>query len=76
MQRAGHTDFKTTQEYLRLAQALSHGFGEPFPQLALERLTHEEDGTRAITESITRRQVIDSQRRGRDSNPRYPCGYT
>jgi integrase len=33
MQRAGHTDFKTTQLYLREAEAVREGFGEPFPTL-------------------------------------------
>jgi integrase len=33
MQRAGHTDFRTTQLYIREAEALRAGFGEPFPSL-------------------------------------------
>jgi integrase len=32
-QRAGHTDFATTQGYIRLAEAVREGFGEPFPVL-------------------------------------------
>jgi integrase len=31
--RAGHTDFKTTQRYLREAEALGSSFGTPFPAL-------------------------------------------
>jgi hypothetical protein len=29
--RAGHQHFETTQRYIRMAEALSEGFGEPFP---------------------------------------------
>jgi integrase len=32
-QRAGHTEFATTQDYIRDAEPLRGGFGEPFPQL-------------------------------------------
>lgn len=32
-QRAGHTDFATTQGYIRTAEELRDGFGEPFPAL-------------------------------------------
>ena len=37
MQRAGHADFKTTQGYVREAEAVREGFGEPFPVVARER---------------------------------------
>lgn len=33
MQRAGHSDFKTTQGYIREAEAVREGFGEVFPPL-------------------------------------------
>ena len=33
MQRAGHTDFKTTQGYIRTAEAVREGFGDVFPPL-------------------------------------------
>jgi len=33
MQRAGHTDFKTTQGYVREAEAIREGFGDVFPPL-------------------------------------------
>jgi integrase len=36
MQRAGHTDFKTTQGYVRLAESLGEGFGSVFPALPAE----------------------------------------
>ena len=32
-QRAGHTDFQTTQGYIRPAEAIRDGFGSPFPPL-------------------------------------------
>jgi len=32
-QRAGHTDFQTTQGYIRLAESVRDGFGQPFPTL-------------------------------------------
>jgi len=32
-QRAGHSDFATTQLYVRTAEAVRDGFGEPFPPL-------------------------------------------
>ena len=38
MQRAGHSDFKTTQGYIRVAENLSAGFGSPFPDLPPELL--------------------------------------
>lgn len=31
--RAGHTDFATTQRYIRTAEAAREGFGSPFPEL-------------------------------------------
>jgi hypothetical protein len=39
MQRAGHTNFKTTQLYVREAEAVREGFGEPFPALPASLLT-------------------------------------
>jgi hypothetical protein len=33
MQRAGHTDFGTTQGYIRTAEAVREGFGDVFPPL-------------------------------------------
>jgi len=31
--RAGHTEFETTQRYLRMAESLREGFDTPFPEL-------------------------------------------
>lgn len=36
MQRAGHTNFQTTQIYVRTAEAIREGFGAPFPALPAE----------------------------------------
>ena len=44
MQRAGHTDFATTQRYVREAEAVRLGFGDVFPALPasmLAALAHE-----------------------------------
>jgi hypothetical protein len=38
MQRAGHTDFRTTQLYIREAEAIRDGFGEVFPSLPMSLL--------------------------------------
>ena len=34
-QRAGHATFSTTQGYIRMAEALRHGFGKPFPDMPM-----------------------------------------
>lgn len=36
--RAGHAEFSTTQQYIREAENLAAGFGEPFPALPAELL--------------------------------------
>jgi integrase len=35
-QRAGHSSFSTTEGYIREAENLRQGFGEPFPELPIE----------------------------------------
>ena len=40
-QRAGHTDFQTTQIYIRQAEAVREGFSEVFPALPECLLTKE-----------------------------------
>jgi hypothetical protein len=35
-QRAGHTDFATTQGYIRRAEELRAGYGETFPPLPID----------------------------------------
>ncbi|MCE7894796.1 MAG: hypothetical protein DYH12_34680 [Sorangiineae bacterium PRO1] len=44
MQRAGHENFSTTQGYIRTAEAVREGFGEPFPPLPECLLRAPEDG--------------------------------
>jgi integrase len=41
MQRAGHTNFSTTQKYLRAAEAVGVAIGEVFPALPPELFDHE-----------------------------------
>lgn len=43
MQRAGHTDFKTTQGYIREAEAVRDGFGDVFPPLPASLLGRENE---------------------------------
>ena len=42
-QRAGHTDFKTTQGYIRVAELLRDGFGSVFPALPPELFERRSD---------------------------------
>ncbi len=53
-QRAGHTDFNTTQGYIREAEVLRAGFGEPFPVLPESLL-----GTNRSDETIGQSQGIE-----------------
>ena len=48
--RAGHTDFATTQRYIRTAQQIGTGFGSPFPELpeALNRTGQSHGGWRSL----------------------------
>jgi integrase len=67
--RAGHTDFETTQRYIRMAEALREGFGTPFPTLPPALVSHA-----AIARaSLTQRNQKQILRGGRDSNPRPPA---
>ena len=70
MHRAGHTDFATTQLYIREAEQIREGFGEVFPSLP---------GFVGVS-SFRRNSQARSQgkdggfwRGGRDSNPRPPA---
>jgi integrase len=42
--RAGHTDFATTEGYIREAEILRDGFGEVFPTLPIARVLAPENG--------------------------------
>ena len=67
-QRAGHTDFDTTQIYIREAEAVRAGFGEVFPELPGALL-----GPGSVPENVrSASKYSELQRGGRDSNPRPP----
>lgn len=53
-QRAGHASFSTTELYIRQAEAVREGFGEPFPALpeALVRIAPKSPGAIAVPLSI------------------------
>ena len=76
-QRAGHTSFDTTQEYIRLAEAMRVGFGDVFPSLPPELYERSDGGEFRSPVSITGepsfRDQEEKQRGGRDSNPRPPA---
>jgi hypothetical protein len=46
--RAGHTDFETTQRYIRMAESLREGFGSPFPELPASLTKSHADIARAF----------------------------
>ena len=47
-QRAGHTDFETTQRYIRLSETIREGFVDPFPALPSELFeTSSDEGFRS-----------------------------
>ncbi len=71
--RAGHTDFETTQRYIRVAEALREGFGDVFPELPPE-LSLGGQSHAAIAHTLLTNQILrQNQRGGRDSNPRPPA---
>jgi hypothetical protein len=65
----GHVDFDTTDRYIRMAEGLREGFGEPFPPLPPGLVSHAANA-RA---SVTSRNYRVNLRGGRDSNPRPPA---
>jgi hypothetical protein len=68
-ERAGHTDFETTQRYIRMAEALREGFGVVFPDLPPE-LFPEGQSHATIARAFVSDQILkQNQRGGRDSNP-------
>jgi hypothetical protein len=69
-QWAGHEHFSTTQGYIRTAEAVAAGFGEPFP--ALPEIPRPSDTTEKrpsnrTRQSFTAAQVVEIRRGGRDS---------
>jgi hypothetical protein len=75
-QRAGHTTFSTTERYIRQAEAVREGFGEVFPELP--ECLGVAARVSVSAPPVSQNPLIASLpwRRERDSNPRYPCGYT
>jgi integrase len=67
--RAGHTDFETTQRYIRMAEAVREGFGVVFPHLPGALVSHASNAHGVVTQ----RNTIGKLRGGRDSNPRPPA---
>jgi hypothetical protein len=68
--RAGHTDYATTERYIREAEVLRDGFGEVFPalpELGDVRAKHWAKRPKRAA------NVLKLQRGGRDSNPRPPA---
>lgn len=75
-QRAGHTDFTTTQIYIRTAEAVREGFGAAFPELPAALLEPPQPGgstRRRATLRATDAQVRENLSGTRDSNPRHPA---
>ena len=68
--RAGHTDFETTQRYIRMAEAQREGFGTPFPELPESLRESHPANARAF---VSARNYNGNLRGGRDSNPRPPA---
>ncbi len=68
-QRAGHTDFKTTQLYIATAEAVREGFGEPFPVLPVFEIRSPDSSHHLAVDG----NRSGNQRGGRDSNPRPPA---
>jgi integrase len=75
--RAGHRQLEMTERYIRLAEAVrGEAFGEVFPALPTELYECSDDAARGEFRSrilITRAQVVEIWRGGRDSNPRPPA---
>lgn len=76
MQRAGHSDFKTTQLYVREAENLMTLVGEPFPALPSELLKRATPGIEKAARSRIVRGIVSRRPNyakllceGRDLNP-------
>lgn len=55
MQRAGHTDFRTTQLYVREAEAVREGFGTVFPSLPESLLRRPQKQPRWLVNRLANR---------------------
>lgn len=75
MQHAGHEDFKTTQRYIREAEAMGANFGDVFPPLPPELFESGEQsalGASDLNRSANRsrsQKTAETQWVDRDSNP-------
>lgn len=70
--RAGHTDFDTTQRYIRMAEALREGFGEPFPTLPDELITHAPNA-RALATLQNNNPFLRGGRDSKQTKPGKTC---
>ena len=61
MQRAGHTDFATTQRYVREAEAVAAGFGDVFPALPSAMLLNAPEDRRQNDEGTEDCSPIPSE---------------
>jgi len=70
-QRAGHSSFSTTEGYIREAENLVHGFGEPFPMLPADLIETPQGVSDQVPAFRRRRPPISAGilRREGDSNP-------
>ena len=72
MRHAGHSGFETTQKYIRIADDVREGFGEPFPPLPDQLL----GGTKHAPSARSASKATELQRREWDSNPRWVAPHT
>jgi integrase len=68
--RAGHTDFKMTEHYIKEGRRLAPGFGTPFSGLP-ESLCHDADHDATGGRFVTDGNLALNQRPQRDLNPCY-----
>jgi hypothetical protein len=74
-QRAGHSGFATTEGYVREAENLMEGFGDPLPPLPPELTSGSFGSVSAFRIQKTPKTPMNLRREG-DSNPWYPCRHT
>jgi hypothetical protein len=68
MHRCGHKSFSTTMIYVREGEAVSEGFGEPFPPLPDELLENRPEIAPGDSGCTIQPKTSCFQRGGRDSN--------
>jgi integrase len=72
-QRCGHKTFSTTEIYIREAEAVREGFGEPFPALPETLLSLGRVSEISLSKIENNNENAYLERGGRDSNPRPPA---